>query len=196
MPDNGEQTPRTSADVHLTYAELGRRLGISTDAARVMTRRRGWPRVRANSPGAPTIVVLPEEELAGEQWRQERTTLDLPEQQVDDRVDRAEQRADLAEQLADAANKRVDAALALATDAIARADRSEAAITGERQRADVLRDRLDTLRADLDAAQREARAAKEATQTALQAAATLRRADEARRARGLLGRLRAALRGE
>jgi hypothetical protein len=101
----------------------------------------------------------------------------------------AQQRANEAELKADTANERAtvaqalaDRALAQLTDAVARADQAEAATAGERQRADVLCGRLDT--------------ARQASQSALQAADELRRADEARKARRLLGRLRAALRGE
>ena len=85
----------------------------------------------------------------------------------------------------------------------ARADRSDAALTAERTRADTLRDRLDEvqrdvkaseaiaseLRGDLDAA----RAQGQATQEVADAQARLM---AARRSRGLLARLRAAVRGE
>jgi hypothetical protein len=63
----------------------------------------------------------------------------------------------------------------------ARADRAEAALSGERTRADVLRDRVDALTAEL--------------RQAYEAASELRQAEAERQARGLLARLRAALRG-
>ncbi len=184
MLDAGEQ-PRSSGDVRLTYAELGKRLGISADAARVLARRREWSRVRPNRPGAPTLVLVSEEELAGELWRQDRTPpddqADPPEHRVDDRANRAEQRADAAEQRADRAERRADDALALAdrtlaqlADAHARADRAESVLVRERQRADE---------------------AQRAAQRALQTVETLRQADAARKARGLPARLWIAWRG-
>ena len=75
-----------------------------------------------------------------------------------------------------------DQALAQLTDAQAARDRAEAALAGERTRADALRDRL-------DAAQAELRQAQDAAEEA-------RQAEAARRAQGLLARLRAAWRGE
>ena len=77
-----------------------------------------------------------------------------------------------------------------------RADRADAALTAERARADALRDRLDAQAGDLslvkaaiDRTQAEARAARERAEA-------LQREDDARKARGLLARLRAAVRGE
>ena len=66
------------------------------------------------------------------------------------------------------------------------AERAERALTGERQRADALRERLEQAQAALAAVQHDAQAAQ-------QAATELRRAWKGR---GVLGRLRAALRGE
>jgi len=95
------------------------------------------------------------------------------------------------------------------------AGRAEAATAGERSRADVLRDRVDGLQQDLLASQavaselmagralmmdmhaRELAVAQHDTLAAQQAAAELRQADDnARKARGLLTRLKAAWRGE
>jgi septal ring factor EnvC (AmiA/AmiB activator) len=78
---------------------------------------------------------------------------------------------------------------ALLADAQARADRTEASIVGERSRADALRDRLDSLQHDLDTANA-------AAQQAAEAAEALRAAEAKRKARGLLARLRAAMRRE
>ena len=94
------------------------------------------------------------------------------------------------------------------------AGRAEAATAGERSRADVLRDRVDGLQQDLLASQavaselmagralmmgmhaRELAIAQHDTLAAQQATAELRQADNARKARGLLTRLKAAWRGE
>jgi chromosome segregation ATPase len=77
-----------------------------------------------------------------------------------------------------------------------RAERADAALTAERARADGLRDRLNAqsddlsfVKAALDRTQAEARAARERAEA-------LQREDKARKARGLLARLRAAVRGE
>ena len=101
-----------------------------------------------------------------------------------------------------------------AAEAEARAGRAEAATAGERSRADVLRDRVDGLQQDLLASQavaselmagralmmdmhaRELAIAQHDTLAAQQAAAELRQADNARKARGLLTRLKAVWRGE
>jgi hypothetical protein len=58
-------TERSSAEVglRLTYAEIAARLGISGDAARQLVRRRGWRRIVPNRLGAPTTVIVPEDEL-------------------------------------------------------------------------------------------------------------------------------------
>ena len=101
----------------------------------------------------------------------------------------------LREQL-DAANARVERVEADRSDERLRADRADAALTAERARADALRERLDAREGDLslvktalDRTQAEARAAREHAEA-------LQREDEARKARGLLARLRVALRGE
>jgi len=167
--------PVPTGDIRLTYVQLGARLGISAEAARVLTRRRGWQRIHPNRRGAPALVVVPEDELAGELWREQRTTPDdtgtSPDVHQDTRADKAEQRADAAERRADEANVRADRALALAADAAARADRIESALVRERERADE---------------------ATRAAETALRTISSLREADDARRSMRLLARLRHA----
>jgi hypothetical protein len=133
MADNGVQ-PGATGDVRLTYQELGARLRISAEAARTLTRRRGWRRLAPNRKGAPATVVVPIEELDAEDWRPNRgAPLDGDRSPPDSRVDMAERRADMAEQRAVEADKRADAALVVAdrtlaqlADANARADRAEA----------------------------------------------------------------------
>lgn len=70
--------------VHLSYRELSERLSISVEAARVMARRRGWPRIPGNAPGAPTKVAVPSEELvrpdsAGKRPGQKRSLASPPD---------------------------------------------------------------------------------------------------------------------
>jgi hypothetical protein len=129
MEDDRGHTP-DSGEFRLTYGQLGARLGISSEAARQLTRRRGWRRIQPNRLGAPAIVVVPEEELGGELWRHEReTTPDAPRPAPDVPLqlygDDERARADQAEQRAVRAEQRADEAVQLAKTALARADRAE-----------------------------------------------------------------------
>jgi hypothetical protein len=202
MANTGEQSPK-DGPLRLTYAALGARLGISPDAARMLARRRDWHRVIANRRGAPTIVVVPEDELASQQWRageHDPNIPDAPENDAEERAEQAEQRAVVAERRSDEAHGRADAALALADRTLAQlAD----ALTAERTRVDALRERADEmhrdlkaseaiaheLRADLDAARAQAQANQEVADVQARLMA-------ARRSLGLLARLRSAWRGE
>ena len=47
--------------LRLSYAELGTRLGRSTDAARVLARRKGWQRITGND--GRVVVLVDEAEL-------------------------------------------------------------------------------------------------------------------------------------
>ncbi len=47
----------------MTYAELGRRLGISPAAARQLSRRRKWERRTPNAYGQPAQILVPEDTL-------------------------------------------------------------------------------------------------------------------------------------
>jgi hypothetical protein len=57
----------------LTYSQIAARLAISTDAARLLVRRRGWRRITPNRLGAPAIIIIPDEALAAENWRDRPT---------------------------------------------------------------------------------------------------------------------------
>lgn len=48
--------------LRLTYREIGERLGLTTDAARQLTRRRKWP--RGSDGGGRTLITVSAEELA------------------------------------------------------------------------------------------------------------------------------------
>jgi hypothetical protein len=52
-----------SDDNWMTYAEAGRRLGISAIAARSLARRHDWPRQIPNKPGAPAKILVPADRL-------------------------------------------------------------------------------------------------------------------------------------
>jgi hypothetical protein len=72
---DGEQPPTTGdGTLRLTYHQIAARLGISGEAARQLVRRRKWQRIKPNRLGAPAIVVVPEDELAGEHWREDHAT--------------------------------------------------------------------------------------------------------------------------
>ena len=213
MPDSGGQ-PGATGDVRLTYQELGERLRISAEAARIVTRRRGWRRLAPNRKGAPAIVVVPEDELDAEDWRPDQGA------QPDEERTRPGSRVDIAEQRAVEAGQRADAALAVADRALAQLADAQAALTAERLRGDALRQQLVRADARSDELRTEARAAREhadelqAGQDLMmdmharalaeaaeqlsrvrEAAEGLRQAEADRKARGLLARLRAAVRG-
>ena len=60
------QPPVTDGVHHLTYGQIGERLGMSADAARQLVRRKGWCRSRPNAIGQPVVVVVPASELTNE----------------------------------------------------------------------------------------------------------------------------------
>jgi chromosome segregation ATPase len=144
--------------------------------------------------------------------------------EVTARADRAEQRAAEANRRADVAVALADRTLAQLADAMERADRAEAKavefrlnVDAARAQAQTAQQETEALRRDLEAAQMaraeaEANAAERSAvaetrcqelavaqhdaKAAQQTAAELRKADEARRARGRWTRLKAAWRGE
>ena len=120
------------------------------------------------------------------------------------RADRSEVRADAAEQLAKQTQSEAQDALQRA-EVADRAD--DAATVAERATADALRERVNDLQAGQElmmgiharaqaAAQRDLDMARAQATTAHDALKTLRQAEADRKARGLLARLRAAVRGE
>ncbi len=50
----------------MTYSDLAERFGISRDAARMLAKRRGWPKKSGNHPGAPVRLGVPEGERVPE----------------------------------------------------------------------------------------------------------------------------------
>lgn len=185
-------------ELRLTYVQIGAKLGISADAARMLARRRGWVRQAPNRRGAPVFVIVPEDALEGEQWRTEEESTppntspngsDEIANKAEERAELAERRAEQAEQRANEAHKRADVAVALVdrtlaqlADANARVDQVLAQAAEATTRADRLRDERDNAAARAQAARTEAEA--------------LRQADADRKARGRWARLRAAWRGE
>jgi hypothetical protein len=199
-------------ELRLTYAQLGARLGISAEAARTLTRRRGWRRIAPNRKGAPTIVALTADDLEGEQWRTEedRSPPDNVAVSPEPEADSAGQRISEAERRADEANARADAALALAdrigaqlADAGERTDRAmslladaETVLKAERARADGLRDKLIGSQAELTLALAAAERARADAREAQKRTEALEQVEDARQARGRWARLRAAWRGQ
>jgi hypothetical protein len=51
--------PERSDEVLLTYAELGDRLGVSSDGARMRAKRERWPHEERNDPKSPLRVRVP-----------------------------------------------------------------------------------------------------------------------------------------
>src|SRR3954451_20543973 len=62
-PDREAIRDQMSDDNWMTYAEAGRRLGISAIAARSLARRHDWPRQIPNKPGAPAKILVPADRL-------------------------------------------------------------------------------------------------------------------------------------
>ena len=178
-------------ELRLTYVQLGARLGISAEAARTLTRRRGWQRIAPNRKGAPTIVVLSADDLESEQWRteEERSPQDNGADIPELKADSAGQHVEQAERRADEANSRADAALALA-------DRLSAQLADAVSRGDRASDRADRLEQDLAAARSAAGQARAEASEAQDAAAALRARERAWWGQGRWSRLRAAWRGE
>jgi hypothetical protein len=61
QPETGGSVPHERGELlRLTYAQIGDRLGISRDAARMLARHRGWTRQAPNRHGAPVFVLAAE----------------------------------------------------------------------------------------------------------------------------------------
>jgi hypothetical protein len=60
---SGEQMLESDQDRWLTYAEAGELLGISTQAARMLAKRRGWSRRTPNAYGDRAQVLVPAEAI-------------------------------------------------------------------------------------------------------------------------------------
>ena len=207
MGDNGGQAPATTGDGRrLTYAELAARLGISGEAARILVRRRGWQRMMPNHPRGLTVVVVPDDALADEDWRRVAPTMpDEPATEGDTQGGQALQPATgkhlMAGALATletavlslteralAAERRADGAEATLTEANRRADSALSLAEGTlaqladaNARADRAEGRVSAIEAGLDVARADARAARERAEA-------LQREHDARKARGRLRR--------
>ena len=185
-PDDAERS-YGNVGLRLTYADIAERLHISGDAARQLVRRRGWQRIVPNRCGAETIVIVPEEDLAGERRRDTPlgdnggTTPDDPEAA---RIALSGVILPLQEAIV-ALREQLTASQAHINQAEARAMQAEKAVAAERTRADA--DRA-AMQSRLESAQAELR-------RALDAAEALHQAEAERKARGALRRAWEAWRG-
>ena len=183
----GQSTPTTGDGRRLTYAQIADRLGISGDAARILVRRRGWRRIAPNHPRGLTVVAVPDEAMAHEDWRRVAPTV------PDEPATTGDRPAGQAEQPATREHLMAGALAALGTAVMTlreQLERAEAGRTEERQRADALRDRLNTMQEQLSDAHAALQASASADARADRTEAD--RAEERRRA----DRAEAALAGE
>jgi hypothetical protein len=202
-----DATSEVAGDVTwMSYADLGRARGISAASAKRLAIRRHWRRRQGNDGTArvavPVTEAVPHETksgddpgdvtgnsglLAGALAALEDAIVALREQ-----LDAANTRAERAE--ADRADERLRAdSLRTQIDALnAEMVAARAEAVRERHRADERRATIEDLRAEAEARARELTVARRDALTAHQVA---ERENDARRARGLVARLRAAWRG-
>jgi hypothetical protein len=167
----------------LTYAELAAIRGIGRASAVKLVQRERWPRSSGNDRARTVRVLVPPDWLAPAKERP--ASSDAPAMS-----------GEYPGMMAGALAALEDAVAGLRGQldvANARAERAEA-------RADALRDRADELQAGqelmMDMHARALAAAQDQLERVREAAEGLRDAEQERRARGLLARLRAAVRGE
>jgi hypothetical protein len=191
----------------MTYAELGRVRGISTASATRLAFRRKWQRQGGNDGTARVAVPASEAQRQPERSHDNRdddrgdvrrlvSALEAAiaasgERTEADAATIAALQSHLASQ-----RSRADALADQVEHELARADRAEAGREAERARADALADQAYVTQANLAAAEVAVDQARRDAQAAQDRAEAIARADDARRARGVLARLRAAWRGE
>jgi hypothetical protein len=154
----------------LSYSELAAIRGIARPSAVKLAQRERWRRSSGNDRARTVKVLMPLDWLAPAKER--------PVSSGDPPAQSGEDTRHLAATIASLAST-FDAALAALREQLAQAEQDRG---DECQRADALRERMDAMQTELAAAEAAAEA--------------LRRADAARKARGLLARLRRAWRGD
>jgi DNA repair exonuclease SbcCD ATPase subunit len=152
MPDDREQPPTDG--LRLTYAAIAGRLGISGEAARQLVRRRGWRRIIPNRQGAPAIIIVPEDELAAEQWRQSRSDRATSPDEGDTPPDVRPTSSDTA--ILEAEISRLSTLLGAAGERADRAEQRSVAADADRRQADI---RIEAAEADRRQADADRRAA-------------------------------------
>jgi hypothetical protein len=191
------QLEREQVSEWLTYAQGAARFGISAEAFRQLAMRRKWQRRRSNDdPHGAALVLIPDDidvrartpvERADEHLLDARPlegSADIP------RVMAALETTIAALTVrAERAEAEADRLIATVQVERGRSDRAEAATAAERAAREQAEARADQAEASI-ATERAARARVETE------AAQLRLADQERRRRGLVARLRQALRGD
>ena len=211
----GETVPRDGPGTvtWMSYAELGRLRGTSAASAKRFANRKRWRKQPGND-GTVRVAVPPGGTVPRETARATGETVPRDHSR-DNRWDRDRDR-DLLPQALAALEDAVSALREQLDAANARAERAEADRADERLRADGLRGQIDAARAEAERLDRDRAAAvaiadeavkaaealrlevavaQRDAQAGQQAAAELRQAEAARKARGLLARLRGAWRG-
>jgi hypothetical protein len=197
--DARDREPDSTADGEnaarwMSFAELSAARGISKASAIKLVRRHGWRRQRDNQGHVRALVPLTWTEREGdaEPDRGRDSTPDIgllagtfETALAAIEAAHARELATLKEQVAGAEAARI-AMQALVQQFAGQMHDADEAFKLERERAAA---EIVELRVDLDAANARA-------QEALQSAEAVRRAEAERKARGLVARLRAALRGE
>ena len=187
----------------MTYGELAAARGIDRQSAVKLVRRQRWRRQEGNNGVAR--VFVPSDQLTRPKSRDDARA-ETPDEARGAAQDNAPDPADIARYIATfeatlTVLREAHAGEIAALQNLHEANASEiAALRGERDAAQTMVDRAlamladataraDGLQGDLDMARTQAKAAQDAIEE-------LRRADEARKGRGLLARLRAAVRRE
>jgi hypothetical protein len=193
QPTDDRQEPPTvtGGNLRLTYGQIGKRLGITADAARQLARRKGWSRTRPNRIGEPAIVSVPANELSGHQPSVNHPATD--DEPADNRRSTDGQpkvtngaAPTVADSESPSDNRRSD--LSVAVDTLhAAVELLGQQLQAERTRADRAEERANGIQDQLEAARREA-------QEARQAAEKLKRADDAWKTQTTWQRIRAAIR--
>jgi hypothetical protein len=187
----------------LTYTELARERGISRTSAVRLVRRQRWRRQMGND-GEARVYVLSEHLPGGEPpvmtpvtttaagpaaGTAFETALTAIEAAHASEVAALRAQVDTSEQARIAAEQQLRGALELADRSLAQLADATAQIVQAEGRADAAQQRANRAEARADAAE-------EAVRKAQDAAEALRQSEEARKARGLLARLKAVWRGE
>ena len=188
--DAGDREPDSTADGAdgarwMSFAELGAARGISKASAIKLVRRHGWRRQRDNQGHVRALVPLTwaQDDRDEEGDNIQDSTPDNPPDTglmagalaaLETAVLSLTERAVSAERRADSALSLAEGTMAQLAEANARAHRAEGSVSA--------------IQTGLDVARAEARAARERAEA-------LEREAAARQARGLLARLRAAVRG-
>jgi hypothetical protein len=185
---DGETVPRDQPGTvtWMSYAELGRLRGTSAASAKRFANRKHWRKQPGND-GTVRVAVPPGGTVPRETSRATPGETVPGDQPRDRGWDRGRDHDLLPGALASLeaalteATRRADSAFSLAEGTMAQ-------LAGANARADRAEGRVTALQTGLDVARAEARAAQDAAEE-------LRRQIEAGKARGLLARLRAAVRG-